>query len=116
MTERGEQYQAYLEAIHNKVCRLCLDQRNDGACSLVERVCAIERHLPSLVDAIVAVQSSRMDDYVAAIGAHVCSGCDDQDAQGRCALRDQSDCALTSYLSLVVDAIEDVRGPLIPAQ
>jgi hypothetical protein len=114
MTERGEQYEAYFQAIQNKVCSLCLDQRNDGACGLTERVCAIERHLPSLVDAIMAVQSSRMDDYVAAITAHVCTHCADQDAEGHCALRDQADCALSSYLSLVVDAVEDVRGPLTP--
>jgi hypothetical protein len=47
MTERGEQYEAYFQAIQNKVCRLCLDQRNDGACGLTERVCAIERTVRS---------------------------------------------------------------------
>ena len=51
-----------------------------------------------------------MDDYVAAVEAQVCSRCGESDEHGRCGLRERGDCALSTYLSLVVDAIEEVRG------
>ncbi len=54
------------------------------------------------------VQSVRMDDYVRALRAQVCTHCREQDAAGVCALRKHGDCALDAYLSLVIDAIESV--------
>jgi hypothetical protein len=91
---------------------VCLDQRDDGSCGLTGRVCALERHLPALVEALVAVESNRMDDYDAAIREQVCAACDVPDATGRCVLRDQGDCALTAYLALVVDAVKEVQQGL----
>lgn len=104
-----ERYQAFLSAIRHRVCSVCLDGRDDGTCGLSGRVCAVESHLPGLVEALVRVRSNRMDEYVEALRAQVCSRCDNQDARGRCKLREAGDCALDAYLSLVVDAIEEVQ-------
>lgn len=101
--------QAYREAIRRRVCSVCLDSRDDGTCGLGGRVCAIEVHLSRLIDAIVAIESDRMDDYYEAIQAQVCTRCEHEDPAGRCSLRESGDCALYTYLSLVVDAIEEVR-------
>jgi hypothetical protein len=104
---QDEARRTYTEAIRRQVCGVCLDSRDDRSCSLTGRVCAIEAHLPGIVGAVLATSSRRMDDYYEAIRAQVCPGCH-QDQQGLCMLRNASDCALETYLPLVVDAIEAV--------
>jgi hypothetical protein len=113
--QSGERYRAYAEAIRRRVCSVCLDQADDGSCGLSGRVCALERHLPALVDALAGIRSERMADYVAAIEAQVCGRCE-QDPSGACRVRDGAGCALYSYLSLVVEAVEDVHGSLAPVR
>ena len=105
----GELYRAYQDAILRRVCGVCLDQRDDGTCGLTKRTCAIQDHLPAVVNAVVAVQSDRMDEYEDAVRAQVCAPCGREDAQGRCLLRDHGECALNTYLFLVVEAVEEVR-------
>ena len=109
-TGSAEREQAYLEAIREQVCRVCLDQASDGSCGLSRRTCAIEAHLPRLVGVLAGIQSTRMDEYDAAVRAEICPSCPQQDAQGACAVREASDCALLTYLPLVLDAIESVNG------
>jgi hypothetical protein len=114
-------YEAILTAIQARVCRVCMDQKDDGSCGLRKRVCAIETHLPGVVRAVSTIDSDRMDDYVAALESQVCGGCAQQDSEGSCSLRAEGECALHSYLSLVVDAIQDLRRaegrpPLLLAQ
>ena len=101
-------YRTFLAAIQRRVCTVCMDQKDDGSCGLHGRLCAVEKHLPGVVEAISAIDSDRMDDYVTALESQVCGGCS-EDASGRCSLREKGDCALHAYLSLVVDAIQDVR-------
>ena len=105
-----EKYQAYWDAIQRRVCSVCLDQATDGGCGLSRRTCALQWHLPAIVETIASIDSPRMDDYVEAIEAQVCSRCEESDERGRCGLRDRGECSLSTYLSLVVDAIEEVRG------
>ena len=108
MLEEGR-YRAYAEAIRRRVCMVCLDSADDGSCGLAkDRVCAIERHLPRLVETLVSIKSGRMDEYVAALESEICGKCREQEADGRCRLRDHGECALAIYLPLVVDAIEEV--------
>jgi hypothetical protein len=102
-------YQAYLDEIRRRVCGLCLDRRDDGTCHLKGgRTCAIDAQLPSLVESIRDVQRGRMDEYVEAIEAGVCSQCEGRASTGQCAFRDRGECALWMYLALVVDAVETV--------
>jgi hypothetical protein len=110
-TLKDERYRAYWEAIRRRVCASCLDQHDDETCGLSgHRVCAIETHLPRIVQTILSVESDRMDDYVAAIEREVCTRCPSQDPSGHCALREGGDCGLYQYMFLVVEAIEEVRG------
>jgi hypothetical protein len=106
----NEKYQAYWDAIRRKVCSVCLDQANDGSCGLTRRTCAIESHLPRLAAVLSAIDSPRMDDYVAAVEAQICSRCPQQDAQGSCDLRNEGACALHTYLFLVVEAVEEINA------
>ena len=102
-------HQEFMDAIRSKVCAVCLDSRDDKTCTLTSRVCAIEGHLPRLVAALSAVESAQLADYEAAIRSQVCTECEQQDAGGRCHLRDQGTCSLDAYLSLVLDAVEEVN-------
>jgi len=107
----SEEYLAYWNAIQRRACALCLDAADDGGCGLPRaRTCALSAQLPTIVETILQVTSDRMDDYVTAIEATICARCAQQDAHGRCDLRNQGDCGLYTYLPLVVDAIEEVKG------
>jgi hypothetical protein len=102
-------YETFLAAIQRRVCTVCLDQKDDGSCGLRGRTCAIEQHLPGVVQVVSAIDSDHMDDYVTALESQVCGQCPQQDDSGHCGLREKGECALHAYLSLVVDAIQDVR-------
>lgn len=112
MTEAGREAlrDDYREAIRRRVCSVCLDSQDDGSCSLTGRVCALESHLPELVEALAAVQGPRIEDYEAAVRAAVCSRCESRDGRGVCRLRETAACALDAYLPLVLDAIEEVHS------
>jgi hypothetical protein len=103
---------AYRDAIRRRVCSPCLDGRGDGTCGLSGRACALDVHLPRVVEAILAVDSHRMDDFIAAIEAEICADCESPGSGGTCRLREQGDCALSTYLPLVVDAVGEVRQSL----
>jgi hypothetical protein len=120
MTERSKEevYRSFWEALRSRVCSVCLDGTDDGSCGLSRnqrsqrgQSCVIERDLPRIVDTILAVRSGRMDEYVAAVEAQICGRCSEQDARGLCRLRQKGECSLSTYLPLIVDAIEEVNGP-----
>src|SRR5262249_15834323 len=68
-----------------------------------------ENHLPALVEALLKIDSNRMDEYEQAIRAQVCGTCPAQHDDQRCGYRDKGECALWTYLPLVVDAVFDVH-------
>lgn len=113
-TESRETYEAYWSAIRRRVCSLCLDQGNDGSCRREGGACPIEVHLPRLVETLLAVRSNRMDEYVAAVEAEICSRCSEgaRREKDRCAARERGNCALATYLPLVLDAVEEVRSTI----
>ena len=108
---RSEQmFRAYREAIRRRVCAVCLDSGDDGACALAgPPACAIEEHLGRLVDAILDVRSRHDDAYAAAVEAWVCTYCTHRDAIGLCRLRRDGRCTVSVYLPLVVEAIDEVE-------
>jgi hypothetical protein len=118
MAERDERVEGspYWPAFKEWVCSRCLDRRDDGECGLPpSRLCALKRHLPLIVDTAHRTHSRSLDVYLAAIELKVCSRCPEQTANGQCVLRDHADCALHSYLSLVLDAIDTVDEANPPA-
>ncbi len=102
--------QAYREAIRRRVCAVCLDGADDGACALAgPPACAIEEHLGRLVDAILDVRSRHDDAYAAAVEARVCTHCTRRDEIGLCRLRRDGRCTVSVYLPLVVEAVDEVE-------
>jgi hypothetical protein len=109
-TAKDLRYPAYWDAIRAKVCSVCLDQADDGSCGLDQRICAVQKYLPAVIDVASRVHSRRMDEYVAAIESEICARCPDQDAKGRCEQREAGTCALYTYLSLILDTVDEVRA------
>ncbi len=53
MATESDDLQAYVDAIHENVCSVCIDQRLDGTCAQRdEKACALDAHMPLVVEAI----------------------------------------------------------------
>jgi hypothetical protein len=100
----------YREAIRRRVCAVCLDGADDGSCGLSGPfVCAIDEHLPRLVEAVLRVRTRQDDAYAAAVEATVCNHCSHRDGLGLCSLRRDGRCTVSVYLPLVIEAIDEVE-------
>jgi hypothetical protein len=106
-----DRYREYRDAIRQRVCAVCLDGADDGTCGLTDPVaCAIDEHLPRVVEVVLDVTERRESGYAAAIETRVCSHCIHRDEMGLCHLRRDGRCALTVFLPLVVEAIQGVEA------
>lgn len=107
-----------LEAIvRSRVCRECEVRTAQGACALQEPDrCKLFELFPLVAQAIVATDSSDIQDYICAIRENVCSVCLDQGLDGNCALRGQRRCALDSFLVQIAEAIEEATGRSFPQE
>lgn len=93
-------------ALRSKICPNCVRYTADHRCSLPpDRPCVIFEALPTIAQVVQNVSSDRIDPYLDRIRTDLCAVCN-EDEHGRCPLRDHLDCALDSYLPLVVDEIE----------
>jgi hypothetical protein len=105
-----ERYRPYRDAIRRRVCAICLDGTDDGACGLSgPLLCGIAENIARLVDAILEARGRRDGAYAAAVEAKVCSPCPHRDELGLCRLRRDGHCAVNVYLPLVIEAIEEVE-------
>lgn len=91
-----------------KICRVCVDRNVDGSCNrLMEGTCTLMAKLPQAAEAILSVESDRLEPYIQAIRDRVCVTCDRRNPDGTCDARDTDNCMLNCYLPLVVEAIEE---------
>lgn len=98
----------YRQAIDEKVCRHCIDLGEDGRCTLTgDQQCGVQIHLEKIVEAVHAVQSRNLEDYVKVLREKVCASCKNQNPDGTCRLRSEADCGLDRYFALIVEAIEE---------
>jgi len=105
----GAPLKTYERAVLDRICAVCIDRRDDGSCGLdPDLECAVREHLPEIVKMVRGVTSDRIDDYVTRLRETVCRICDQAEGDGSCGPRDRVDCALDRYLSIVVEAIEQV--------
>jgi hypothetical protein len=109
-TNGEDRTRRYREAIRRRVCAICLDGADNGSCGLSgPAFCAIDEHLPRLVEAILGVRHRKDDAYAAAVEATVCGHCSHRDSLGLCHLRRDGRCTVSVYLPLVVEAIDEVE-------
>ena len=80
-----------------------------------ERACArallLELRLHRLAQALASVQADGPGPYAAAFERAFCELCDERDVRGNCAFRERGACSYDAGLALVLDAVEEIRGP-----
>jgi hypothetical protein len=53
MATESDRIEPYIDAIHEHVCSVCIDQRLDGTCPQRDgHSCALDAHMPEVVEAI----------------------------------------------------------------
>jgi hypothetical protein len=104
----------YWDSVRQKVCRKCLDGDGKGNCRLpIDDSCGLEEFFPEIVQTVSRMQSSSLQDYVAALRANICAHCEHQFDVGTCRKRDTLECALDRYYPIVIDVIESLRNPAV---
>jgi hypothetical protein len=100
----------YWEALQNRICRKCIDGDGYGGCAISDdRECSLKKHLPLILKAVNSVYSKSIEAYEEQIRSRVCGHCSSQSADGNCALREHSECALDRYFPLIVQVIEETQ-------
>ncbi len=96
------------------MCAVCLDGADDGRCGLPEhQSCPVDVLLRPLVDTLLELRSQHDSRYARAVETRVCSLCSQRDASsGRCRLREDGRCALSVYLPLIVEAVDEAEARL----
>jgi hypothetical protein len=110
----------YVSAINRHVCPVCVDAVYSEAnqfvrCGLPAHVkCPLILHLPKVVQALRSVDSPRVEDYLVAVRREVCTACE-HSHDGFCTLRLKGECALDTYLPLVLDEILGIEASREPS-
>jgi hypothetical protein len=92
------------ELVRSRICEMCA-VRPLSCEAQPEGRCVLRDLLPLVVQAVLATDSPRLEDYREAIRENVCGVCIDAALDGSCELRSQGRCALDLYLAEVVDII-----------
>ncbi|MBU1098286.1 MAG: hypothetical protein CVV23_02670 [Ignavibacteriae bacterium HGW-Ignavibacteriae-2] len=99
----------YLKAIKENICSICVDSSEEGECILTEKeICAVEIYLPKIVELIHGSQTDNIFDLHLELRDKICSDCKTSKNKEHCHLRDDSNCALDRYFSIIVDTIQKV--------
>jgi hypothetical protein len=94
------------DRVRETICRACIYETAGGGCSLRGMECPIIGRIDRVIEIVRTTHSDCIDPYVERVREVVCSQCQMQNEQGRCALREHADCALDDYLLLLIDLVE----------
>lgn len=98
----------YLKALKQNVCAICVDSTEHGACTLNEKeTCAVELYLPQIIDVVHGTDSENLNEYKEKLQKTVCVQCREKEG-GNCYLREDANCSLDRYFSLIVETIQKV--------
>ena len=101
--------QKYIDAVTNHVCTICVDSTEDGNCTLNEKEqCAVQLFLPQIVEIVHSKESDDVEEYYQLLKEKVCKDCKTRNEDGNCYLRDDANCSLDRYFSIIVDVIQKV--------
>ena len=110
----------YKKEMREAICPVCVcftnDEVNPGRCVHEHSgKCGLFAHLDEVADVVSNVESDSIGPYEDVLRQQVCAKCENQDEQGICRLRDNTDpvpdwCVLDSYFNLVVGAVERVQA------
>jgi hypothetical protein len=94
--------QEYMEEIRAQVCSHCVERPPGGPpCAPLGKMCGLELHLSSYLEAIHEVDSPLIEPYLDNLHRRVCSHCPRQGHEG-------CPCPLDYLLVLLVQAVETV--------
>jgi len=97
----------YLKAIQDRVCGICVDSNEKGNCTLNEKeVCAVQFYFPQILDVVHSMDSEDINEYHNKLKNVVCLECKAQEDDGHCYLREDANCSLDRYFSLIVETIK----------
>ncbi|HUN82688.1 MAG TPA: hypothetical protein VMV81_14380 [Phycisphaerae bacterium] len=93
--------------LRERLCPVCVRCTMKHTCSLPpDRSCALFEQLPLIVDIVRKTREATIDPYVQAVRGQICSVCRFEDVDGACSMREDIDCALNTYLPIIIDEIE----------
>lgn len=93
--------------LQTSLCPTCVRYTASHTCSLVPpRMCSVFKNLETIVSIVARTHSRSVEPYAEAVRDRVCSACPCEDDHQCCPKRDGLDCALDTYLPLIVDEIE----------
>ena len=99
----------YIKAVENNICRMCIDSNENGECVLTDsEKCAVEMYLPQIVKIVHELNSNNFDMHYKRIKSEICSNCKTREKNGKCYLKDNSNCSLDRYFSVIVETIKKV--------
>jgi hypothetical protein len=57
----SDRIEPYVEALHEHVCSVCIDQQLDGDCPRRGQGCSLDAYLPAIIDAIEEALGKKFD-------------------------------------------------------
>ena len=103
----------YLKAIKQNVCSICVDSNEKGGCTLNEKeTCAVELYLSQIIEVVHNADSENMHELQNKLRETVCAQCRAQEG-GNCYLREDANCSLDRYFSLIAETIQRVDAGLV---
>ncbi|MFC2133342.1 hypothetical protein ACFLTH_01890 [Bacteroidota bacterium] len=101
--------QKYIDAIKNHVCTICVDSTEEGNCTLNEKeLCAVQLFLPQILEIVHSKETDDVEEYYKMLKDTVCKECKTRDENGHCYLREDANCSLDRYFSVIVETIQKV--------
>lgn len=106
--------QRYIDAIRKNVCAICVDSSEEGDCKLTTKeLCAVEYYLPKIIEVVHTTDSEDLKEYHANLKNTICAECAASEDADHCYLREDANCSLDRYFSLIVETIKKVDAGLI---
>lgn len=109
MLDRAPGLEELAELVRSRVCQNCRMRSPGGGCETPD-ACKLFELFPLVVQAIIATESTRLEDYARAVQENVCSVCVEQALDGGCPLRTQGRCILDCCLAEIVEIVHKARG------
>ena len=106
--------QRYIDAIRKNVCSICVDSTDEGDCTLTTKeLCAVEYYLPKILEVVHNTQSEDINEIHQELRDTVCAECATSEDSEHCYLREDANCSLDRYFSIIVETIQKVDAGVI---
>ena len=99
----------YIKAIEENVCSICVDSTTEGNCTLNKNeLCAVKYYLPKILEVVQGTDTDEIEKYKEQLADIVCKECRNEESEGNCYLREDANCSLDRYFSIIVETIKKV--------